>query len=90
MSERRLREILSELHQELERTEAVDEGVRAELRAAQDEIEHALDQDRDRAKAHLGVARTRIGRAIERAEREHIDGVEMLQRVLHALSNVGI
>ena len=90
MPQSRLREVLNELHAELERSEAIEEGVRDELRAARDEIEQALAEEPDRAVAHATRARTRIGRAIERFEDDHPEGVALLERVLHALSNVGI
>ncbi len=90
MPETRLREALSELHAALEDTSAIDAPTRAELRAAHDEIEEALALDREEASVPADRARSRISDAVTKFEADHPEGVEILQRVLHALSNVGI
>ena len=89
MPEQRLREVLDELHAELERAEGLDEATREQLLAARREIEEKLGEaPDDREPAH--GARSRMGEAIERFEKEHPDAVAVLQRVLQALSDVGI
>lgn len=86
MTERRLREVLDELHQELERSDSIDDETRALLRDARSDIEEALVETPEKASS----ARGRLGEALERFEGEHPDAVALIQRVLDALSNVGI
>jgi hypothetical protein len=86
----RLRGLLTELHDELEEEDGpLDGETRALLRDARLEIEEALLEERTGAEAAPN-ARARIAQAIERFEDRHPDGVALLNRVLEALSHVGI
>jgi broad specificity phosphatase PhoE len=89
MPEARLRTLLSELHDELERDGALDDDTKELLREARIEIREALEADAPVAEA-APTARRRLEQAIERFEEEHPDGVALLNRVLEALSHVGI
>lgn len=90
MPEKYLREVLEELRAELDRSEAIDPETRALLHAARGDIEDALTEDLPGAQQRASTARTRIGQAIERFRGEHPEAAELLHRVLHALSDVGI
>jgi predicted nucleic acid-binding Zn-ribbon protein len=89
MSERRLRQVLDELHAQLERSETVDPETRALLRSARSEIEDALDAHPE-AQARASSARTQLGQAVARFEGEHPDAVALVQRVLDALTHIGV
>ena len=90
MPEEHLRELLEELHSELEHSESVDEQTRELLRAARGDIEKALVSGQPDAGQQASTARSRIREAIERFGGEHPKGAALLNRVLDALSNVGI
>jgi len=90
MPEARLRELLTELHEELEEDDGpLDAETRALLREARLEIQEALAEERKGTEA-VPNARGRIAQAIERFEDRHPDGVALLNRVLEALTHVGI
>lgn len=89
MAEARLRELLDELHRELESSEDLDDDTRAQLREARGEIEEALAAEAPEREPPR-TARERLERAIAKFEGEHPDGAAMIRRVLGALTDVGL
>lgn len=90
MPERHLRQLLTELHRELEEGRAFDAETRELLGEARDEIEEALEAAGADAPRGPLTARERMEQTVRRFERSHPEAVALLQRVLDALSNVGI
>ena len=89
MPEARLRELLEELHDELEGEGPLDDETKTMLRDARLEIHEALAAER-KGEDVVPNARERLNTAIERFEDRHPDGVALLNRILEALSHVGI
>ncbi len=89
MPEARLPDLLRELHDELEGDSPLDDETKALLRETRLEIEDALLDDQKLA-AVAPSARSRMEEAIERFEDRHPDGIRLLNRILEALSHVGI
>jgi len=85
MPERKLRQLLAELQDELARTREIDAETADLLEGAKDELEEALERQ-----GEAPTARERLDEAVRRLERKHPDGVALLERVLEALANVGI
>lgn len=94
MRERRLRETLSELHRELERTDAGDAQARQRVEEAAREIDAWLERtgpesgrpDED-AEESVG---DRLRDAALRFEEEHPTLASTVRRVIDALSDLGI
>lgn len=89
MPEARLRELLDELHRELESSDHLDEETIAQLREAHDEIHDTLAAEEPERNPPAN-ARERLERAIAQFEGEHPDGAAMIRRVLGALTDVGL
>jgi hypothetical protein len=81
-------EIIDELREVLEDPEDLDEGLRAELRGAAEEILEALDPDHDRELS--GSLRERLTDTLERFEKSHPKITETVGRLADALSDMGI
>ncbi len=83
-----LNEIINELHEALESPDDLDEALRAELRAAAEEILEALDPDHERElSSSLG---DRLTNTLERFEKDHPRLTGIIGRVADALSDMGI
>ena len=83
-----LSEIIDELREVLEDPEDLDEELRAELRAAAEEILEALDPDNERELS--GSLRDRLTNTLERFEKSHPKITETVGRLADALSDMGI
>ncbi len=81
-------EIIDELREVLEDPDDLDEGLRAELRGAAEEILEALDPDHDRELS--GSLRERLTDTLERFEKSHPKITETVGRLAAALSDMGI
>ncbi len=81
-------EIIDELREVLEDPDDLDEGLRAELRGAAEEILEALDPDHDRELS--GSLRERLTDTLERFEKSHPKITETVGRLADALSDMGI
>lgn len=86
MSRERLRETLNDLHGELERTDADDPEARERVRAAAE----ALDAWLEGAEEPDDSLGDRLREAVARFEGEHPTLAATLQRVVDALSDLGI
>lgn len=89
MQEGRLREVLAELHEELERSDRLDDELRAQLREAHGEIEEVLRASAP-ARTPPKTARERLEHAVARFESEHPEGAALGRRVLQALTDLGL
>ena len=89
MPRQRLRPLISELHDELERTPEVDAGGRELLRELTDDIESVVNSD---AEASLSpeTAVERVESAALRLEAEHPRLAGILGEIVSALSRIGI
>ena len=81
-------EIIDELREVLEDPDDLDEGLRAELRGAAEEILEALDPDHDRELS--GSLREHLTDTLERFEKSHPKITETVGRLADALSDMGI
>lgn len=86
MSYHKLRTLLEQLHEELARTESVDEKGREMLRHVSADIQQFLDPDRENPATLLD----RIRDAIDHFEVEHPAITAALSQMLNTLSNAGI
>lgn len=86
MTDQKLPELLQQLHDELERTESVDEGGREMLRHLSEDIQKFIDPAEDDDETLLA----RIQDAIDHFEVEHPTITAALSQVLNTLSNAGI
>ena len=86
MTDQKLRELLQQLHDELERTKSVDEKGREMLRQLNEDIQQFLDPTRDNPTTLLG----RLQDAIDHFEVEHPAITTALSHMMNALSNAGI
>lgn len=86
MESERLRETLNELRAELADSDTGDAETRARVQAAADELEAWLE----RAEEPEGGLRDRMREAVTRFEEEHPTLSATVQRVVDALSDLGI
>jgi hypothetical protein len=86
MSDPKLRELLEQLHDELARTESVDEKGREMLRHLNADIQTFLDPAQENPATLLG----RLQDAIDHFEVEHPAITAALSQMLNTLSNAGI
>jgi len=83
-----LNEIIDELREALEAPEDLDEGLRAELRSAAEEILEALDPDHERELS--SSLRDRLTNSLEKFEESYPRLTETIGRLADALSDLGI
>lgn len=86
MTDQKLREILQQLHEELERTKSVDENGREMLSQINADIQQFLDPERE----NPASLRDRLQIAIDHFEVEHPAITTALSQMMNALSNAGI
>lgn len=86
MTDHKLRELLQQLHDELERTKSVDEKGREMLSHLSADIQQFLDPTRENPTTLL----RRLQDAIDHFEAEHPAVTAALSQMLNALSNAGI
>jgi ribosome maturation protein Sdo1 len=86
MTNERLRELLRQLHDELERTEFVDEKGREMLAHISADIQQLVEPSKT---AHPSVLK-RLQDAIDHFEVEHPNITAALSQMLNTLSNAGI
>ena len=86
MTDQKLRELLQQLHEELERTQSVDEKGREMLSQLNADIQQFLDPTQDNPTTLLG----RLQNAIDHFEVEHPAVTAALSQMLNTLSNAGI
>jgi len=86
MTDQKLRELLQQLHDELERTKSVDEKGREMLNHLNADIQQFLDPALENPSTLLG----RLQDAIDHFEVEHPAVTAALSQMLNALSNAGI
>lgn len=86
MTDQKLPEILQQLHDELERTESVDEEGREMLSHLSADIQKFIDPAEEDDETLFG----RIQDAIDHFEVEHPAITAALSQMLNALSNAGI
>jgi len=85
MAEARLRKLLRELDRELAERDHLEPSTVALLAEAREDIEQALEN-----REPAPTARSRIQRAVDEWTEDHPDEVVLLQRILDALTNVGL
>ena len=91
MPKAELRERLAELHQELERTPAVDDEARRLLATLADDIHGLLDTPEGESPQHDHPSlRERLAEAVRQFEEEHPEIAGAVGRVADTLSNLGI
>jgi hypothetical protein len=86
----RLRRTLTELHEELESSGAIDPGLRDPLREVLHEIQDALDRSDTEARTHGASLSERLQEMALEFERDHPTLAGTLNRLTHALSSMGI
>lgn len=86
MPDQKLRELLQQLHDELERTKSVDEKGREMLRHLSADIQQFLDPAQENPETLL----ERLQDAIDHFEVEHPAVTAALSQMLNTLSNAGI
>jgi len=86
MTDQKLRELLQQLHDELERTKSVDEKGREMLSNLSADIQKFLDPTQENPETLL----ERLQDAIDHFEVEHPAITAALSQMLNALSNAGI
>jgi hypothetical protein len=86
MTDEKLRDILEQLHSELERTDSVDDKEREILNHLSTDIQKFLDPDEDDDESLL----ERLQDAIDHFEVEHPTITAALSQMLNTLSNAGI
>ena len=89
MTDQNLRELLEQLHNELERTEAVDESGRERLRHLDADIRSLLKRSGEEAETDESM-RERLQDAIDHFEATHPRLSLMLSEMMTILSNAGI
>lgn len=88
MTERRLTQLLEQLHQELDNVEAVDEKGRELLRALNADIESLLERTESGASDEPLLKRLQV--TIDHFETSHPALTTALSQMLNALNNAGI
>ncbi|NWG35540.1 MAG: DUF4404 family protein [Chloroflexi bacterium] len=86
MSDQKLRELLRQLHDELERTKSLDPKGLELLSQINADIRKLLDPDQENPKTLMD----RLQSAIDHFEVEHPAVTAALSQILNALSNAGI
>lgn len=86
MTNRKIHELLQQLHDELERAESLDEKGREMLRHLSADIQQFLDPERENPATLL----ERLQDAIDHFEVEHPAITAALSQMLNTLSNAGI
>ena len=86
MTDQKLRELLQQLHDELERTKSVDEKGREMLNHLNADIQQFLDPALENPSTLLG----RLQDAIDHFEVEHPTVTAALSHMLNTLSNAGV
>ena len=86
----RLRELLEELHGELEQDHSVGEQPRDLLRTVMGDIQERLDRDTDEAQDWPSSLGDRLRESLEHFGESHPRVTSTVGRVLDALSNMGI
>lgn len=86
MTDQKLRELLQQLHDELERTQSMDEKGREMLSHINADIQQFLDPAQDNPATLMG----QLQGAIDHFEIEHPAITTALSQMLNALSNAGI
>jgi hypothetical protein len=86
MSNQKLRELLEQLHKELERTDSIDENGRELLRNISADIQKFLDPSQENPESLLD----RLQSAVDQFEVEHPAITAALSQMLNTLSNAGI
>ncbi|HAV75898.1 MAG TPA: DUF4404 domain-containing protein [Anaerolineae bacterium] len=86
MTGQKLRDLLEQLHTELERTESVDDKGREMLSHLNEDIENFLDPTKDNDPSLY----KRVQNAIDHFEVEHPAITAALSQMLNTLSNAGI
>jgi hypothetical protein len=86
MTDRKLRELLEQLHEELAHTESIDEKGRELLGHLNADIQKFLDPTQENPKTLLD----RLQKTIDHFEVEHPAITAALSQMLSALSNAGI
>lgn len=86
MPEQRLRELLEQLHEELARTQSVDEKGREMLARLRADIQKFLDPTQENPESLL----ERVQAAIDYFEAKHPAITAALSQMLRTLSNAGI
>ncbi|MBI4469219.1 MAG: DUF4404 family protein [Acidobacteria bacterium] len=90
MERQHLRELLEQLHAELGRTETVDSQSRDLLRHLMTDVQELLHRTELEAPRQDHPARQRLSEAIEHFEASHPTLTEIMGRVAHALSQIGV
>ena len=88
MTDEKLSNLLEQLHNELDGTEAVDEKGRELLRALNEDIEELLE--RSEAGASEDSLLERWQDAVDHFEDTHPELTSVLSRIMTALNNAGI
>ena len=86
MTDQKLHELLQQLHDELERTESVDEKGREMLSHLNADMQQFLDPARENPESLLA----RLQSAIDHFEVDHPAITAALSQMLNTLSNAGI
>lgn len=86
MTDNKLRDLLQQLHDELERTTSVDEKGREMLKALNADIQQFLDPAQENPTTLFG----RLQDAIDHFSVDHPAVTTALSQMLNALSNAGI
>jgi len=86
MSDQKLRKLLQQLHDELERTKSVDEEGREMLSHINTDIQQFLDPTRENPETLMD----RLQSAIDHFQVEHPALTAALSQMLNALNNAGI
>ena len=89
MSDPTLRELLEELHSELEHTEVTDEAGRERLRHLEADIRALLERSEGTAETDESVL-VRLQESIEHFQETHPQLTLMLSQAMSILSNAGI
>jgi hypothetical protein len=86
MTDQNLQKLLEQLHEELARTESVDEKGRELLGHVNEDIKKFLDPDQENPRTLLD----QLQKAIDHFEVDHPAITAALSQVLNTLSNAGI
>ena len=88
--EQRLRELLEELHNEMEQDESLGEQPRDLLKTVMGDIQERLDRDGSEAPDWPSSIGDRLRESLEHFGESHPTVTSTVGRVLDALSNMGI
>lgn len=89
MPDKRLRELVDELHRELASTDTVPEAERDSLRHLTEDIEQLLGED-ESASRHRASAASQFEEAAARFESEHPRLAMVLGEIVDSLARLGI